>query len=139
MKIKWLRVVRDVVILTIMFAIGGFIAGLARGAMPTKGAMFVSSLLMGTIGFCLCGCLTIENRWKHLFIVAVGVWLINCLPYLPNLPVSLLAYVLNVSIIFIPMIIGGAISVVLVKAPRQIECRVDESEKKENSKDEHKE
>lgn len=138
MKIKWLRVVRDVVIVTIILFIGGIVA--ASGGIPTsKVEMLLPSILMSIIGFCLCGCLTIENRWKHLFIVAVGVWLINCLPSLPNLPVSLLAYVLNVSIIFIPMIIGGAISVVLVKAPRQIECRVDEPEKKENSKDEHKE
>lgn len=132
MKIKWLRVVRDVIIVTIMLVIGGFVAGVARGGMPTRGALFVSSLLLGTIGFCLCGCLTIENRWKHLLYVALGSWLVNCLPYLPTLPFSVLAWVLNISIIFVPMVIGGATSSLLVRAPKQKEGRVDEPEKGEN-------
>lgn len=130
MKIKWLRVVRDVIIVTVFLVIGGIIVG-STGIM-TKRTMLVSSLFLSTLGFCLCGCLTIENRWKHLFIVALGVWLINCLPLLPTLPFSVLAWVLNVSVIFVPMVIGGSISSVLARAPKQKECRFDKPEKGEN-------
>lgn len=120
MKIKWLRVVRDVVIVTIFLAIGGFIIGSTAGIV-TKQAMVVPSLLLGTLGFCLCGCLIVENRWKHLFIVALGVWLLNCLPQLPSLPFSVLAWVLNVAIIFVPMLIGGTLSLALARTPKKKE------------------
>ena len=130
MRIKWLHVVRDVIIVTIFLVIGGFIVG--STGIISKRAMLVSSFFLGTLGFCLCGCLTIENRWKHLFIVALGVWLINCLPLLPTLPFSVLAWLLNVSVIFVPMVIGGAASSVLARASTQKECQVDEPEKGEN-------
>ena len=119
MKIKWLRVVRDVVIVTVFLFIGGFIVG--QTGIVTKQSVAISSLLLGTLGFCLCGCLTIENRWKHLFIVALGVWLINCSYQLFLIPFSVLALVLNISIIFVPMVIGGALSTGLVRAPKQKE------------------
>jgi len=125
MKIKWLRVVRDVIIVTVFLVIGGFIVG--STGIINKGTMTVSSLFLGTLGFCLCGCLTIENRWKHLFIVALGVWLINCLPLLPTLPFSVLAWVLNIFIVFVPMVIGGALSTGLVRAPKE------KDEQKQNS------
>jgi len=128
MRIKWLRVVRDVVIVTVFLVIGGFIVG--STGIVTKQSMLVSSLLLGTLGFCLCGCLTIDNRWKHLFIVALGVWLINCLPQLPSLPFSVLAWVLNVAIIFVPMVIGGALSSGLARTPKQKE---EKDKQKQNS------
>ena len=120
MKIKWLRVVRDVVIVTIFLAIGGFIVGSTAGIV-TKQVMVVPSLLLGTLGFCLCGCLTIENRWKHLFIVALGVWLLNCLSQVSSLPFSVLAWVFNVAIIFVPMLIGSTLSLALARAPKKKE------------------
>jgi len=128
MKIKWLRVVRDAVIVTVFLVIGGFIVG--STGIVTIQSLTVSSLFLGTLGFCLCGCLTIENRWKHLFILALGVWLINCLPQLPSLPFSVLAWVLNVGIVFVPMIIGGALSSGLARTPKQ---KDEHDEQKQNS------
>lgn len=117
MKIRWLRVVRDVLIITGIFFVSGFLEGLS--GVVTKQEMVASSLLPGTLGFCLCGCLTIENRWKHLLVVAFGVWLVNCSYQLFFLPFTVLAWVINVAIIFIPMLIGGAFSSVLARAPEQ--------------------
>ena len=128
MKIKWLRVVRDVVIVTVFLVIGGFIVG--STGIVTKQLMAVSSLLLGTLGFCLCGCLTIENRWKHLFIVGLGVWLTNCLPLLPSLLSNELTWILSVAIIFVPVVIGGAFSLGLARAPKQKE---EKGEQKQNS------
>ena len=125
MKIKWLRVVRDVVILTIMLFIGGFIAGAAAGGMPNTISLFVATLLMGTLGFCLCGCLTTENRWKHLFIVALGFWLTNFLPVIPNIN-SLSAWVFSVFEVFVPMLIGGFLASILVRGRKLEEKQVEQ-------------
>lgn len=119
MRIRWLLVVRDIIIVTIFIMVGGGIVGYATQGIFTNESLFVASFLMGILGFCLCGCLTIENRWKHLFIVALGVWLINCSYALAFLPFNVLAWVLNIAIIFIPMAIGGALSSLLVKAQKQ--------------------
>lgn len=119
MKIRWLIVVRDVIIVTVFLGISGFIVGFATQGDYTDISMAVSGAFLSTLGFCLCGCLTIENRWKHLFIVAVGVWLINCSYQIPSLQFDVLAWVLNVAVIFIPMVIGGAFSLMLVKASKE--------------------
>ncbi len=128
MKLKWLHVVRDVLIITGIFFVSGFLEGLS--GVVTKQETPLSSLLdlNGTLGFCLCGCLTIENRWKHLLVVALGVWLINCSYQLFFLPFTVLAWVLNVAIIFVPMLIGGALSSLLARAPEQKDSPVDKKE-----------
>ena len=119
MRDRWLFVVRDITIVTILFMVGGFIVGYATRGIYTKDSLFVACFLMGILGFFICGCLTIENRWKHLFIVALGVWLINCCYSLAFLPFSVLAWVLNIATILIPMVIGGALSSLLVKTKKQ--------------------
>ncbi|GAF86423.1 unnamed protein product [marine sediment metagenome] len=121
MRVRWLRVLRDIIIVTIFVFVGGFIVGFATQGLFTKESMLVATLFLGTLGFCLCGCLTTENRWKHLFIVASGVWLVNMLWELLPKQFSMLAWVLSIFIIFIPMVIGGALSSILVKAPKQKE------------------
>lgn len=119
---------RDVIIVTVFLFIGGFIVGFATQGMFTKESALVASLLLGTLGFCFCGCLAIENRWKHLFIVASGVWLVNMLWELLPKQFSMLAWVLSIFIIFIPMVIGGALSLILVKAPKQKEENAEQKE-----------
>jgi hypothetical protein len=125
MRIRWLRVLRDVIIVIVLRYVGAFIVALIQGMVTTE-SLFVSSLLLGTLGFCLCGCLTIENRWKHLFIVALGVWLIifsyqlALLAFLPfNVLDNVLAWVRNIFSAFVPMVLGGYLSMVLVKASKQ--------------------
>ena len=123
MGIRWLCVIRDVVIVTFFTMVGGFIfiGGLTSQGEYMKVSMAVAAFLLPILGFCLCGCLTIENRWKHLFIVASGVWVIYMSYYLLPQKFSMLDWVFSILNIFIPMAIGGAFSLILVKAPEQKE------------------
>jgi LytS/YehU family sensor histidine kinase len=123
-----MRVVRDVVIVTVFLSIGGFIVGFATQGMFTNESLAVACLLQGTLGFCLCGCLTIENRWKHLFVVALGVWLANMLWYLLPTEFDVLALVLSVFIVFVPMVVGSALSMLLVKTPKQKEEKAEQKQ-----------
>lgn len=77
-------VVRDVIIVWILTAIGGFIVGFAvtvvTGGPPkhTPGytlAIATSNFLLGAVAFTIVGCLTPTARWRHLAIVAVVAWL----------------------------------------------------------------
>lgn len=73
-------VVRDVVIVFSLTAIGGFVVGLAAGKvdMSSGGGVLglaASNILLGSVGFVIVGCLAKGNRWRHLACVGVGVWL----------------------------------------------------------------
>ena len=70
-------IIRDVVIIVVLTAIGGFVIGLSGGLRSSTGmiAIAVSNLLLGTVGFIISACLAHGNRWRHLWIVALGVWI----------------------------------------------------------------
>ncbi len=128
MRIMCMRVVRDVVIVTVFIFIGGFIVGFATQGVFTKESITVACLLQGTLGFCFCGCLTIENRWKHLFVVALGVWLVNMLWPLLTRELSVLVWVGGVFMVFVPMVVGSALSMLLVKIPKPKEEKDEQKE-----------
>jgi len=74
-------VIRDVVIVLVFTFIGGLVIGIAIGSSggpknPSAMALAlaVSNILMSTIGFTISGCLARGPRWRHLAIVALGVW-----------------------------------------------------------------
>jgi len=71
------------------------------------------------LGFCLCGCLTVENRWKHLVVVATGVWLVNY--RLLAHQATIFAWIFSIFHILIMMVIGVAIASLLVRVPKQKE------------------
>lgn len=75
MEIKWLRVVRDAVLIGLFYYAGSYILGKTVQATPLMFAIVGWSL--GIIGFIAAGYWTPENRWKHLCFVAGGVWIID--------------------------------------------------------------
>jgi len=117
MKIKWLHVIRDIIIITVCYFIGGFMIGYTTKGMYTRESVLISTSLLAIVGYCICGCLTPENRWKHLWIVTLGVWLTNFFPYL-IFTSDLVTWISSVQI-FITMFLGGALSFLFVKAPQQ--------------------
>jgi len=78
-RVRILPIIRDVVIIWILTAMGGFVVGLASGpshdAERFMMAVAVSNFLLGTVGFTISGCLAPPGRWRHLALVALGVWL----------------------------------------------------------------
>jgi hypothetical protein len=72
--IKWKAVIRDVVIVWIFIGLAVLVVGVVEpdGRILVTLAVPVAIIL----GFTNSGCMTKINRWKHLYFVAFGVWLV---------------------------------------------------------------
>lgn len=101
-------IIRDVIIVWVLTAMGGFVAGVATGgpqrdAQRFMFAVMVSNVLLGTVAFTIAGCLAPPGRWRHLGFVALGAWFTSL-----------------INVVFfgvtIPQWIGGAIFMVIVMA-----------------------
>lgn len=109
----WKAIVRDVVIIWILTAIGGFIIGVATAitgrSTAAMMAVGVSNIILGTIGFCISGCLIKSKRWNHLVIVAVFLWLTSIINIFFGSS-SLLQWFFSIIVILIMMTAGGGLS-----------------------------
>jgi len=114
-------IIRDIVIVWALTAMGGFVAGVATGGPQRDPQRFVlalaaSNFLLGTVAFTIVGCLAPPDRWRHLGFVAIGAWftsIINVLFFGISLPQWIFAAIF----IGIIMGFGGAISYVFKKKP----------------------
>src|SRR5665213_1292859 len=73
-------VLRDVIIVTILSALGGFIVGFTSTNHSSQLYFYGLALSNGVfciIGFAISGCLAAGNRWQHLAYVAGLVWAIS--------------------------------------------------------------
>jgi hypothetical protein len=114
-KIKWLRVVRDVVIIRIFLFVEFFFA------LRETSKSLVGWVELGFLGLMLCGFLVAKNGWKHFVIVVLGVWLIFGLPEILSPPFSVHVLVGSIVIVFVPLVLGGTLSIAFVKSPKQKE------------------
>jgi FtsH-binding integral membrane protein len=110
-------IVRDVIIIWILTSMGGFVIGFAlAGVLGAKerevGAYAVSNLLFGTLGFTIAGFLAPSRKWRHLGIVAIGVWFTSLINVM-FLGVSVPQWIGGAIFLAIFMGLGGAISNVL--------------------------
>jgi hypothetical protein len=101
-------IIRDVVIVWVLTAMGGFVAGVAAGGPQRDPQRFMlavafSNLLLGSVAFTVVGCLAPPGRWRHLCIVALGAWFTS---------------LINVALfgVTIPQWIGGAIFMAVIMA-----------------------
>jgi len=111
MKLSIPAVIRDVGVLLLLTGIGGFIVGVARPGADIEdltAAIAVSNILLSTIGFTISGSRTSGKRWKHLFIVAVGLWLSSLINLLFG--ISILLWIAAIPMILVVMGVGGATS-----------------------------
>jgi len=118
-KIRPGAVARDVVIVWVLTAIGGFIVGLSGASSSSDRYIFAiaaSNLLLGTIGFTVAGCLTPANRWSHLSWVALFTWLSSIFNVL-FLGFSFGNWVASLTFIALMAGVGGAISLLFKKTP----------------------
>jgi hypothetical protein len=99
-----------VVIFLITF-LGGFVIGLAGPMEPSRKAiaLAVSNIIFGSIGFAISGSLVKVNRFHHLGVVAIGVWLVSLINVIA-FGLSFANWALSIVIILIMMGLGGAIS-----------------------------
>jgi hypothetical protein len=107
-------IVRDVVIVWVLTAMGGAVAGVATGG-PQRDpqrfmlAVAVSNFFLGTVAFTITGCLAPPGRWRHLGFVALGAWftsLINVVFFGVSIP----QWIGGAIFMAVVMGIGGGIS-----------------------------
>ena len=73
-------ILRDVIILTVLSCLGGFIVGFASTDHSSRLYIYslsISNSLFLTLGFTISGCLAIGNRWRHLAFVGAIVWAVS--------------------------------------------------------------
>jgi hypothetical protein len=107
-------VIRDVIIVAVLTAIGGSIVGLASGRADMSSPRFVlglaaSNILLGSVGFVIVGYLAKGNRWRHLAHVAVGVWLVGLLNVMVGM-ISFGQWFFSVFFVALIMGVGGGLS-----------------------------
>jgi len=117
--IHWLLVLRDVAIVFGLTFLGGFVVGFTVSVLRRSGsnylyAIVVSNLLLGTLGFVISGCLAPPNRWRHLLLVAFGVWLTGLINVVIA-HVSIGQWVGSLLAVALMAGVGGAISYVFKK------------------------
>ena len=102
---------RDVAILWALTLMGGFVAGVAGAGPGTPRfvmTMLVSNTIFSIVGFIISGCLVGGRRWKHLFAVAIVVWLTGLINLLFG--VTFIQWLFGIVALLIFMAIGGGIS-----------------------------
>ena len=113
-SLKPLAVLRDIGIVWGLTLLCGFVVGVAGAKSNLTTALVLCNFLFGIVGFVIAGCLTIENRWKHLFAVSVGLWLVGLVNML-FIPMTLLQWFQSYVFILIIMGIGGGLAAIVRK------------------------
>ena len=118
MLVDWKPVLRDVLIVLLLAALGRIAAnamlGESEGARVAVGNIAILCMIAG---FCIGGCLVPVRRFRHLAIVALGVWLAGPIMRFGQ-EGSLASWIVFLIPTFLAMGIGGAISLLIVRPPR---------------------
>jgi hypothetical protein len=116
MKIDWRSVLRDVLGVLLLWFLGGLV-GRAIGGEANGGFQAVSVIVLMTAGFCVSGCLAKRARFKHLALVAVGVWLISTIVAASSAGGPFVWSLGDFALIVAAMLLGGLISLAIVRPP----------------------
>jgi hypothetical protein len=116
MKIDWRTVLRDALGVLLLGSLGGWAGGVLSGD-PNGDVPTVSAVVLMTVGFCVSGCLAKQSRFKHLALVAVGVWLIGTILRVISPGESFVLSLAALVQVFVAMLLGGLVSLAIVKPP----------------------
>jgi hypothetical protein len=120
MHIRWIAVARDVSIVVGLVLASSFAAAQiiqAMGEEVTALVIGLSNFFWGTVGFTISGCLAKTERFKHLFIVAIGLWLVSFVNVVMGLtPVQFWA--VGFLLVLLMMGLGGGLSYLFVRTPQ---------------------
>jgi len=123
MPINWIAVARDVSIVFGLVLVSSFAAAQliqATGEEVTALVIGLSNFFWGTVGFTISGCLAKTQRFKHLFIVAIGLWLVSFVNVAMGLtPVQVWA--VGFLLILLMMGLGGGLSYLFVRTPQGVQ------------------
>jgi hypothetical protein len=109
------RVVRDAAFIAALVVVGGLVVSMlfggGRGALPMP-HVALSNLLLGTLGFLLCGRRARGFRGRHLFTVALLVWLVSIVN-VPLLGITIGQWLASALAIFVACLVGGGLAAAL--------------------------
>jgi hypothetical protein len=111
-RVRLGSIIRDVLIILALTFIGLFVVALA--GYRSDLAVGTSNLLFGTVGFAISGCLAVGSRWRHLFYVAIGVWLVSLTREL-FVGFDIVLWLCTVIFVALMMGLGGAVSFIFRK------------------------
>lgn len=120
MPINWIAVARDVSIVFGLVLVSSFVAAQllqAQGEEVTALVIGLSNIFWGTVGFAISGCLVKVQRFKHLFIVAIGLWLVSFVNVAMGLT-RVQVWVAGFLLILLMMGLGGGLSYLFVRTPQ---------------------
>jgi len=121
-EVNWKLVARDTLILWCFTALGGMVVGFALGLMGAAQspkamiAIGFSNLVLGIVGFAIVGALAKANRFRHLLVVTIAVW-ITSLVNVPIFGVGIGHWALSLLFLLLIMLVGGGISLLLTARP----------------------
>jgi hypothetical protein len=121
-------VLRDVIIVTVLSGLGGFIVGFASTDHSSRVYFYglaLSNSLFCIIGFTISGCLAVGNRWRHLAIVAAIVWAVSIFNVI-FFGVTIIQWAASVIAVAIFALIGGGLSF-LFKSKKTDEGKLDQT------------
>jgi hypothetical protein len=109
------RVVRDAAFIAALVVLGGLVVSMlfggGRGALPMP-HVALSNLLLGTLGFLICGRRVRAFRGRHLFTVALIVWLVSIVS-VPLLGITIGQWLASALAIFVACLVGGGLAAAL--------------------------
>ncbi|MGQ0700097.1 MAG: hypothetical protein ACT4PZ_17860 [Panacagrimonas sp.] len=121
---NWKAVARDVLIVMGLTFFGGIPIGFLATSLGAKDspnmllAIALSNFLFALIGFTVAGCLARTNRFRHLLVVTVIVWVLSIANvFLLHAP--LINWFYSLPFLLLVMGLGGAVSFLFVKKPTQ--------------------
>jgi hypothetical protein len=120
MKIEWRTVLRDALAVLLLGFLGALFGG-ALGGEANGGLQAPSVIVLMAGGFCVSGCLAKRARFKHLVLVAVAVWLIGKIASAISTGAFSLLPLNDLVGIFVAMLLGGLISLAIVRSPPSAE------------------
>jgi len=123
-KVRWRIILRDVAIVWVLVSLGSFVVGFVGvgvDEVQEQWGYVVSFILFGTTGFFIVGCMTKTDRFKHLFIVAVAIWLIGAVEQILFSEFTVAQWLLGIIWILIVLVVGGGLSFIFVRTPQQLQ------------------
>ncbi len=119
MVFDWKGVARDVAIVFVLTFLGGLVVGFTSsltGAEINILAVALSNIVFGTVGFAISGCIVKLNRFKHLYQVALGVWLLSLINVALGV-VNVQQWLVSILSVLLMMGLGGGLSYLFVRTP----------------------
>jgi FtsH-binding integral membrane protein len=120
MAVAWKSVARDVGIVFVLTFLGGLVVGFTTsmaGAEVNVVAIALSNIVFGTVGFTISGCIVKSNRFKHLYQVALGVWLLSLINVAFGV-VDIQQWLVSILSVLLMMGMGGGLSYLFVRTPK---------------------